>query len=45
MIDFILPMASSALNAHNQKIIVVICTQGLPADEHGMLLRTAQQEF
>ena len=45
MIDFILPMASSALNAHNQKIIVVICTQGLPADEHRMLLQTVQQEF
>jgi hypothetical protein len=44
MIDIISPMAS-ALNAKDQKITVVICTQGLPTDEHGTSSRTVQQDF
>ena len=44
MIDIISPMAS-ALNAHDQKVTVVICTQGLPLDEHGMSPRSVQQDF
>ncbi|KAL3816436.1 hypothetical protein ACHAXA_000086 [Cyclostephanos tholiformis] len=34
-----------ALNAHDQKVTVVICTQGFPMDEHGSSTRTIQQEF
>jgi hypothetical protein len=44
MIDIILPMAS-ALNVHDQKVTVVICTQGFPLDEHGMSPRSVQQDF
>ena len=44
MIDIISPMAS-ALNAHDQKVTVVICTQGLPLDEHGTSPRSVQQDF
>ncbi|KAL3816439.1 hypothetical protein ACHAXA_000089 [Cyclostephanos tholiformis] len=34
-----------ALNAHDQKVTVVICTQGLPTNEHGISTRTIQHEF
>jgi hypothetical protein len=34
-----------ALNANDQKVTVVICTQGLPTDERGKSTRTVQQEF
>ena len=34
-----------ALIANDQKVTVVICTQGLPLDEHGMSSRTIQHEF
>jgi hypothetical protein len=38
------PMAPS-LNAHDEKVTVVICTQGLPTDDHGTSSRTIQNEF
>lgn len=34
-----------ALNAHDQRITVVICTQGVPTDEQGTSTRAVQHEF
>ncbi len=42
--NIISPMAV-ALNAHDQKVTVVICTQGFPMDEHRTLSQTVQREF